>query len=179
MRVVPPLREERDNREVDDRDWRPSRNHRSKARLAEERRRLDHDNGWPYGDAPDAPVESDTYHDVHEELYDLHDDAFSGRMTPEANDSHWNLGPESDLYETSAGDYGYYRSRKPTSFWKMAVSVTAAVITGLLFGYMVLSMFNGGDAGKNPATGQLESSDAGNLAPTDPSGERGHHRRLI
>lgn len=173
LRVVPPLREERDNRNVDDRDWRPSRNHRSRGRLAEERRRLDHDNGWPYDDAPDAPVESDTYHHVHEELYDLHDDAFSGIMTPEANDPHWNLGPESDLYETTAGDYGYYRSRKPTSFWKMAASVTAAVITGLLFGYMVLSMFNGGDAGENPATGQLESSDPGNLAPTDPSGGAG------
>jgi len=34
LRVVPPLREEWDNRDVDDRDWRPSRNHRSKARLA-------------------------------------------------------------------------------------------------------------------------------------------------
>lgn len=41
-------------------------------------------------------------------------------------------------------DYGYYRSRRPTSAWKLAGSITAAVLTGLLFGTIVLNMFNGG-----------------------------------
>ena len=125
-------------------------------RLAEERRRLDHVEGGSFGDGPDP---ADTYDDMREveDLYDLHDDAYSGSVGSGANDSNWNLGPEKDLYESPADDYGYYRSRKPTSFWKMAVSVTAAVVTGLLFGYMVLSMFNGGNEGEDPASGRLEA----------------------
>lgn len=173
LRVVPPLRDEGDTRDVNGHEWRTSRHNRSKGRLAEERRRLDHvDNDRAFGDGPDH---TDTYDDLREreDFYDLHDDAYSGRMDPEANDSNWNLGPGSDLYESSADDYSYYRSRKPTSFWKMAVSVTAAVVTGLLFGYMVLSMFNGSNAGEDPASGQLESNDAVNQAPADSSGGTG------
>lgn len=171
LRVVPPLREE-DTRYVNGQDWRTSRHTRPRGRLAEERRRMDHVEDGSFGDGLDP---ADTYDDMREveDLNDLHDDAYSGRVGPGANDSNWNLGPEKDLYESPADDYGYYRSRKPTSFWKMAVSVTAAVGTGLLFGYMVLSMFNGGNAGEDPATGQLESNDAVNQAPADSSGGTG------
>lgn len=167
LRVVPPLHEVEDRQAFDnDQDWRQSRNNRSKGRLAEERRRLDHSNSWHSSDNPEY---TDTYPDLHEEPYDLHNDAYSGRMDPEANDSNWNLGPESDLYDSPADDYGYYRTRKPTSFWKMAVSVSAAVITGLLFGYMVLSMFNGGSTGEDAVSGQIEGNDVVNQTPADPS----------
>ncbi|MCV4234962.1 SPOR domain-containing protein [Virgibacillus sp. LDC1] len=173
LRVVSPLRDEGDIRDVDGHEWGTSRQNRPRGRLAEERRRLDHvHNDGAFGDGFDH---TDTYDDLREreDLYDLHDDGYSGKMDPEANDSNWNLGPGSALYESSADDYSYYRSRKPTSFWKMAVSVTAAVVTGLLFGYMVLSMFNGGNAGEDPASGQLESHDAVNQAPADSSGGKG------
>lgn len=41
-------------------------------------------------------------------------------------------------------DYSsYYRPRRPGSAWKLAGSVTAAVLTGLLFGSIVLNIFNG------------------------------------
>ncbi|MDL1163657.1 SPOR domain-containing protein [Yersinia pestis] len=168
LRVVPPLREE-DTRDVNGQEWRYSRHTQSKGRLAEERRRLDHVEGGAFGNESDP---ADIYDDMREveDLYDLHDDAYSGRVGPGANDSNWNFGPEKDLYESPADDYGYYRSRKPTSFWKMAVSVTAAVVTGLLFGYMLLSMFNGGNAGEDTASGQLESNDAVHQAPADSSG---------
>ncbi|GIP01492.1 hypothetical protein J14TS5_65770 [Paenibacillus lautus] len=170
LRVVPPLREEGETPNVNGQEWRTSRHNRSRGRLAEERRRLDHIDG---GSLRDGPEHTDTYDDMREreELYDLHDDVYPGRMDPEANDSNWNLGPEADLY--AADDFSYYRSRKPTSFWKMALSVTAAVVTGLLFGYMVLSMFNGGNAGEDPTSGQLETNDAVNQAPADSSGGTG------
>lgn len=45
-------------------------------------------------------------------------------------------------------DYGYYRSRRPISVWKLAGSIAAAVLTGLLFGTIVLNMFNGGTSNK-------------------------------
>lgn len=171
LRVVPPLREE-DTRDVNGQEWRTSRHTRSRGRLAEERRRLDHVEGGAFGNESDP---ADTYDDTREveDLYDLHDDAYSGRVSPGANDSNWNFGPEKDLYESPADDYGYYRSHKPTSFWKMAVSVSAAVVTGLLFGYMLLSMFNGGNAGEDPASGQLESNDAVHQGPADSSGGTG------
>ncbi|NMO95304.1 SPOR domain-containing protein [Paenibacillus lemnae] len=42
---------------------------------------------------------------------------------------------------------GYYRSRSPgTPFWKLAGSITAAVLTGLLFGSVVIRMFGGDES---------------------------------
>ncbi|MEX3619994.1 SPOR domain-containing protein [Paenibacillus glucanolyticus] len=168
LRIVPPLQEEEDGHafDVNDQDWRQSRNNRTKGRLAEERRRLDHSNSWYQSDTPEY---TDTYPELDEDLHHPHEHDYSGGRDGGTNNSNWDLGPESGLYDSPADDYGYYRSRKPTSFWKMAVSVSAAVITGLLFGYMVLSMFNGGSAGEDTVSEQIEGNDVVNQTPTDPS----------
>ncbi|GAE07609.1 SPOR domain-containing protein [Paenibacillus sp. JCM 10914] len=67
-------------------------------------------------------------------------------------------------YDSSVHEYEYYRTRRPTVFWKIALSVTAAVVTGVLFGYMVLSMFNGGGE-EQQAASQIEGSQGSVPAP--------------
>lgn len=51
-----------------------------------------------------------------------------------------NLPPED-------GYGGSYHSRRPSYWWKFALSVAGAVVTGVLLGYVALSFFNGGSAG--------------------------------
>ncbi|KOR88200.1 SPOR domain-containing protein [Paenibacillus solani] len=167
LRVVPPIREREDDGDETDPEWRPLPNNRSRGRLAEERRRLDQNDGWLSGD---ASVQEDIYYDAREEHYDLHPDLHRESVDMEVNDNRWSHGYESDLYESPADDHSYYRSRKPTSLWKMILSVSAAVITGLLFGYMMLSMFNGENASEKPAAEQVESQIAGNPAKDDSFG---------
>lgn len=56
------------------------------------------------------------------------------------------LSDNPEIMETSERlEYSsYYRPRRPGSAWKLAGSITAAVLTGLLFGSVVLSLFSGG-----------------------------------
>lgn len=169
LRVVPAITEKEDDGEVTDPEWRHLPNNRSRGRLAEERRRLDpHDDGWFSGD---TSVQEDIYYETQEDFYDLHPDLHHEGVDREASDNRWSHGYESDLYESPTDDHSYYRSRKPTSLWKMVLSVSAAVITGLLFGYMMLSMFNGEHAGEKPAAEQAETQITGNPAKDDSFGE--------
>jgi hypothetical protein len=79
------------------------------------------------------------------------------------------------LYEDVAfpvGMYsGAYHSRRPSSWWKFAASVTAALSTGLLFGYVALSFFRGNDVPDPAITGSSntivadEQSSGGVLDP--------------
>ncbi|MGG3283962.1 SPOR domain-containing protein [Paenibacillus solani] len=168
LHVVPPIMENEDDGDITDPEWRHLPNNRSRGRLAEERRRLDHhDDGWLSGDASE---QEDIYYDTREDLYDLHPELHREREDMEAYNNRWRHGHESDQYASPIEDHSYYRSRKPTSLWKMVVSVSAAVITGLLFGYMMLSMFNGENASEKPATEQMESQIAGNSAKDDSFG---------
>ncbi|MDR0267750.1 SPOR domain-containing protein [Paenibacillus sp.] len=62
-----------------------------------------------------------------------------------------------------------YRPRRPTSLWKIIGTVTGAVVTGALFGFVVLSFFKDGSGAsvipvkqnaesvKGPASGQVEA----------------------
>lgn len=133
-------------------------NPRANGRLAEERRRLeqqrdDHlyfDDGYegteaPYrgGSDPDLTPMNDW--EMDQQNY------FHG--TSEEGDRN-----KPYLFEGgSSNDYGYYRSRKPTSVWKVAGSITGAIVTGVLFGAVVLSMFNDGDSDQAPNTSEIGS----------------------
>ncbi|KKO51849.1 SPOR domain-containing protein [Paenibacillus sp. DMB20] len=70
-------------------------------------------------------------------------------------------------------DYGYYRSRRPTSVWKLAGSITAAVLTGLLFGTIVLNMFNGGTSNKEVLPEKSGPDQTAALAGENDSGTDG------
>ncbi|ULO08674.1 SPOR domain-containing protein [Paenibacillus sp. 19GGS1-52] len=47
---------------------------------------------------------------------------------------------------------GSYHSRRPSYWWKFALSVAGAVVTGVLLGYVALSFFNGGSTGTGSAS---------------------------
>ncbi|OAB36454.1 SPOR domain-containing protein [Paenibacillus macquariensis] len=51
------------------------------------------------------------------------------------------IGPEVEVDH----DYAEYRPRRPASMWKIFGTVTAAVVTGALFGFVVLSFFDVGN----------------------------------
>ncbi|MDR9857282.1 SPOR domain-containing protein [Paenibacillus sp. VCA1] len=42
-----------------------------------------------------------------------------------------------------------YRPRRPTSLWKMIGTITGAVVTGALFGFVILTFFKDGSGGAN------------------------------
>ncbi len=56
-----------------------------------------------------------------------------------------NLPPED-------GYGGSYHSRRPSYWWKFALSVAGALVIGVLLGYVALSFFNGGSAGTGPVS---------------------------
>ncbi|MFC7678086.1 SPOR domain-containing protein [Paenibacillus sp. GCM10028914] len=100
---------------------------------------------------------------------------FADEQRLEVYDDEYLSSHESDYYETDAyapyhsevetthvtNDYGYYRSRKPNSIWKVAGSITGAIVTGLLFGTVVLSMFNDGGSSKAPSiSGAIQGTDS-------------------
>ncbi|ASA23772.1 SPOR domain-containing protein [Paenibacillus donghaensis] len=64
----------------------------------------------------------------------------------------------------AAGADGSYHTRRPSNIWKFAVSVTGALGIGLLLGYMVLSLFSGGNT-----DGGAGAAIAGTLAAVDPA----------
>ncbi|WP_054956384.1 SPOR domain-containing protein [Paenibacillus dakarensis] len=104
----------------------PRENLRSSGRLAEERRRMEQQD--------DDLLRWDEVNHFNNDV-----------MPPEIDHNHHSaaLPEEGDV----SLDYGYYRSRKPVSVWKVAGSVAGAVITGILFGTVVLSIFSGEDTG--------------------------------
>jgi len=146
LRVVHP-EAETDQPDAQD-DWRlrGSRNSSRRGRLAEERRRLQSANEQLAGKSE----RTDPYEDLPEVWDGGAIDSRTGNFSYDTPlQDPWDSGQQDGVfYEGSQGeDYSYYRTKRPTSFWKMAAAVSAAVITGLMFGYMVLTMFNGGAGG--------------------------------
>ncbi|GIO94728.1 MULTISPECIES: SPOR domain-containing protein [Paenibacillus] len=151
LRVVHPEAKTDQPDALDDRRLRSSRDSSRRGRLAEERRRLQAANEQLAGNG--NPEHPDPYQDLPEVwdggAIDSHSRTGKFSAVPPQQDP-WESGQQDGVfYEGTQGDdYSYYRTKRPTSFWKMAAAVSAAVITGLMFGYMVLTMFNGG-AGSN------------------------------
>ncbi|OAB46669.1 SPOR domain-containing protein [Paenibacillus glacialis] len=70
-------------------------------------------------------------------------------------------------------NYAEYRPRRPTPMWKVVGTVTAAVVTGALFGFVVLSFF---DVGSIFSTGSeksavIESIPVSNNIPVETEGQ--------
>lgn len=65
---------------------------------------------------------------------DVNEDPSAKEVTNERN-----IGP--DIDQNYAAEY---RPRRPTSLWKVFGTVTAAIVTGALFGFVVLSLFDVG-----------------------------------
>ncbi|MDQ0196767.1 SPOR domain-containing protein [Paenibacillus wynnii] len=66
-----------------------------------------------------------------------------------------------------------YHSRRPFNGWKFAASVTAAIGIGLLFGYVALSFFRGGDLPDTSVTGvsnQIVTGEQDTGAVVEPAG---------
>lgn len=63
---------------------------------------------------------------------------------------------------------GSYHTRRPSYWWKFALSIAGALGTGILLGYAALSFFNGGTAdrgsGSTPMTVQPGTVQSGNAA---------------
>ncbi len=62
----------------------------------------------------------------------------------------------------SYGSGGSYQTRRPTHWWKFALSIAGALGTGLLLGYAALNFISGvndGGSGSNPAA--VQTADAG------------------
>lgn len=90
---------------------------------------------------PTWPVDSDflpTDLEVDRYIQPLGNDRFSQQQED-------NLPPED-------GYGGSYHSRRPSYWWKFALSVAGALVTGVLLGYVALSFFNGGSAGTGPVS---------------------------
>ncbi|WP_158702744.1 SPOR domain-containing protein [Paenibacillus faecalis] len=123
---------------------------RVNGRLAEERRRKEQqkhhrheeDNSQErpeyIEDGRVEPVEIGDWSSEHEFSHPLYDNA---------DREHTYLQVE-QIPSKSGNKYGYYRPNKPNSMWKLVASIAGAIITGLLFGSFILSMFNGGDSEK-------------------------------
>lgn len=76
---------------------------------------------------------------------------------------------ESDLDQ----HYAEYRPRRPTSLWKIFGTVTAAVVTGALFGFVVLSFFDVGSIIPSDAQNStaIESIPASSNMPVGTEGQ--------
>lgn len=145
-------------------------NFRVNGRLASEKRRMEqqydherYEDEWSYG-RPERPYiesvnseypEIDEYSSEHDFIHD----SLDGKNRDQSY-----LSVE-QVPSNTRNDYGYYRSKKPNSVWKLAGSITGAIVTGLLFGTVVLSMFNGGDSGKDYTT--IESSQGTGISPPE------------
>lgn len=155
-RIMPLPVEIQDRRPVHDNN-RPG-NPRINGRLAEERRRLEpqghshkHSGEWNDERAEQLHIgEVDPEFSQMNEWKQNQDDFYDTHVPFEEDDRHQAYMSSEQI--TSKDDYGYYRSRKPNSVWKLAGSITGAVVTGLLFGTVVLSMFNGEDTDKDLST---------------------------
>lgn len=85
----------------------------------------------------------------------------------------WN-DPFTDYTGTGGAILPSYTTRKPrTSWWKVAGSLTGAIVTGALFGFVVLSMFNGDVSVPIPGVSVPDRSSAGHSADVPVFGEIG------
>ncbi|MFC3750634.1 SPOR domain-containing protein [Paenibacillus sp. GCM10012306] len=80
---------------------------------------------------------------------------------------------EYDGEKAGSGYGGAYRSRRPSYWWKFALSVAGALGTGLLLSYTALSFFNGGTpggGGNTPVTGTAAVGAQNSDKTVDPAG---------
>ncbi|WP_139085100.1 SPOR domain-containing protein [Bacillus sp. FJAT-27264] len=80
---------------------------------------------------------------------------------------------EDDGGKAGGGYGGAYHSRRPSYWWKFALSVAGALGTGLLLGYTALSFFGGGGPGAGgnaPVTGQAAVQNPNSDKVVDPAG---------
>ncbi|GGG02586.1 hypothetical protein GCM10010912_54220 [Paenibacillus albidus] len=68
---------------------------------------------------------------------------------------------------------GSYHSRRPSYWWKFALSVAGALGTGILLGYAALSFFEGGGAGSPAGTGVTDTAAVQNLNSGNAEGQAG------
>jgi stage II sporulation protein B len=77
------------------------------------------------------------------------------------------------LENVSTGNYGgSYHTRRPSYWWKLALSVTGAIGTGLLLGYAALSFFYGGnmDSSSGNGTADMAATSEQSSGAKDPAG---------
>lgn len=167
-RVIPLPVEIQERRPVHENN-RPE-NPRVNGRLAEERRRLEQqDYDHQHSDEWNKRAEQLHIGKVEPEFSPMNereqdqDDFYDTHVPFEEEDRHQAYMPSEQV--TSKDDYGYYRSRKPNSVWKLAGSITGAIVTGLLFGTVVLSMFNGEDTAKDHSTAETNNQRSEVLTP--------------
>ncbi|MEK3984551.1 SPOR domain-containing protein [Paenibacillus sp. FSL K6-3166] len=78
-----------------------------------------------------------------------------------------------ELENVSAGNYGgSYHTRRPSYWWKLALSVTGAIGTGVLLGYAALSFFYGGnmDSSSGNGTADMAATSVQSSGAKDPAG---------
>lgn len=136
-----------------------------------------------------GPVEQQTWnyetdlHSVSEAPPENAYDYYSGTIDPREQEWDEESYQISDLmlddrdksgnsYSTSYG--GSYQTRRPTYWWKLALSVVGAIGTGLLLGYAALSFFYGGNLDSSIGTDKTAASEqaigAGDSAGAGTSG---------
>lgn len=77
------------------------------------------------------------------------------------------------LGNVSSGSYGgSYHTRRPSYWWKLALSVTGAIGTGVLLGYAALSFFYGGnmDSSSGDGTADMVTTSVQSSGAKDPAG---------
>ncbi|MCL6605951.1 MAG: SPOR domain-containing protein [Paenibacillus sp.] len=117
-------------------------------------------------DIPQDPYQS--YADL-QDFQDDEDIEFTSLHTEQVREINFyeEVPPVEEIYN------GAYHSRRPFYGWKFAVSVTAALGIGLLFGYIALSFFKGEDLPVAPVTQASNHEAAGEQnteAVLDPAG---------
>lgn len=145
LRVIPLPVELLDNRNLDIHADENVGNFRVNGRLAAERRRM----------------EQQQDHSHYEDDWASEYDFIHNSLDDKSRDGAYL--PVEQVPSSARNDYGYYRPKKPNSVWKLVGSITGAIITGLLFGAVVLSMFNGGDSGEH----HTESSIGTGVLPSE------------
>lgn len=157
------------------------RNLRVHGRLAEERRRLEQDrDDLPHLESqyerPAIPyIKNDIGH-IEQDLPPMNGwEMEQQNYVQDVSGENTRIQPHLSEASSSNYDFGYYRSRKPTSAWKVAGSITGAIITGVLFGAVVLSMFNDGGSDQAQITSEISSQATNN----QPSGNASVDQTLI
>ncbi|MGG6313519.1 SPOR domain-containing protein [Paenibacillus macerans] len=84
---------------------------------------------------------------------------------------HGDNGPVYDMTAETMGHSPYYSRPNRTSWWKVAGSLTGAIVTGALFGFVVLSLFNQEIELPLPGIGVPKQSDSGQSASLPAMGE--------
>lgn len=91
----------------------------------------------------------------------------------------WDREPErfGDISMSTAGFDGSYHAKRPSHWWKFALSTAGALGTGLLLGYAALSFISGGGSGNDGGTANVDSaavqSQTGGLSDQPVAGDTG------